>query len=123
MPNTTRWSFGPFEVCPEEHQLLRSGEPVAIASKPLSLLLAMLARPGKLVTKAELFGTVWTGTVVSDAALSRAVHELRIALGDDAAAPRYIATVHGLGFRFVSTVSGEQAAAPPTQEAIPARQR
>ena len=119
MPHTTRWRFGPFEVNADEHQLIRDGEPAAVTRKPLSLLMALLARPGKLVTKAELFDTVWAGKVVSDAALSRAMHQLRTALGDDAAAPRYIATVHGLGFRFVGAVEGEVAAAARPDPALP----
>jgi len=120
MPHTTRWRFGPFEVDADEYQLLHDGEPVALTRKPLSLLLTLLARPGKLVSKAELFDTVWAGTVVSDAALSRAMHALRCALGDDAAAPRYIATVHGLGFRFLAAVHGVQAAASSAEAAVPA---
>ena len=114
MANRSRWRFGPFEVDAQEHQLRRDGTPIALARKPLSLLTTLLARPGRLFTKAELFETVWAGSVVSDAALSRAVRELRVALEDDTAAPRYIATVHGIGFRFVATVEGETRAAPET---------
>ena len=104
MPSTSRWRFGPFEVDAQEHRLLRGSEPVAVTRKALALLVILLGRPGKLFTKAELFETVWAGTVVSDAALSRAIRELRVVLGDDAGAPRYIATVHGLGFRFVAAI-------------------
>ena len=42
------------------------------------------------------------------AALSRVIRELRVTLGDDAAAPRYIATAHGLGFRFVAVVATDE---------------
>src|SRR5262249_22043255 len=56
----------------------------------------------ELVSKADLFEQVWPGVIVGDAALSRAVHEVRLALGDSASEPRYIATVHGLGFRFIA---------------------
>ncbi len=104
MPNPSRWRFGHFEVDALEHQLRRDGEIVPVTRKSFALLATLLSRPGKLFTKAELFETVWAGTVVSDAALSRAIRELRVGLGDDAAAPRYIATAHGLGFRFVAAV-------------------
>ena len=105
MPSPSRWRFGPFEVDALEHQLRRDGEVVGVTRKSFALLATLLSRPGKLFTKAELFEIVWAGTVVTDAALSRAIHELRVALGDDAAAPRYIATAHGLGFRFVALVA------------------
>jgi predicted ATPase/DNA-binding winged helix-turn-helix (wHTH) protein len=107
MANVQRWRFGPFEVDVAEHRLLRDGEPVALTRKAFALLAELLRRPGRLVTKAELFDTVWAGTVVTDAALSRVIRELRVALGDDASASRYIATAHGLGFRFVAVVAGD----------------
>ena len=107
MVTVQRWRFGPFEVDAGEHRLLRDGEPVAVTHKALALLTELLRRPGRLVTKTELFETVWAGRVVTDAALSRVIRELRVALGDDAAAPRYIATAHGLGFRFVAVVAVE----------------
>ena len=73
--------------------------------KAFALLTELLRRPGRLITKTELFETVWAGRVVTDAALSRVIRELRVALGDDAGTPRYIATAHGLGFRFVAVVA------------------
>ncbi|MEO5883777.1 MAG: AAA family ATPase [Caldimonas sp.] len=114
MQNPARGRFGPFEVDAQEHQLRRDGIPVGVTRKSLSLLIVLLGRPGKLFTKAELFETVWAGTVVSDAALSRAIRELRVVLGDDAGAPRFIATVHGVGFRFVGPIEGEPTT--PTNE-------
>ncbi len=102
-----RWRFGPFEADAGEHRLSRDGHVVPVTRKSFALLATLLGRPGRHFTKAELFETVWAGSVVTDAALSRAIRELRVALGDDAAAPRYIATAHGLGFRFVALVSLE----------------
>ncbi|MEO8524132.1 MAG: AAA family ATPase [Caldimonas sp.] len=119
MVNVQRWRFGPFEVDVAEHRLLLDGQPVAVTRKAFALLVELLRRHGRLATKAELFDTVWAGTVVTDAALSRAIRELRVALGDDAAAPRYIATAHGLGFRFVASLEGE-AATPSVARTDPA---
>ena len=102
--STPLWRFGPFEADAAEHQLRRDGEIVPVTRKSFALLATLLSRPGKLFTKADLFDSVWAGTVVTDAALSRAIRELRGALGDDAGAPRYIATAHGLGFRFVAAI-------------------
>jgi predicted ATPase len=65
----------------------------------------LVERPGQLVTKDELLAAVWAGTVVSEAALTKGVHELRQALNDDAHAPRYIATVHRRGLRFLALVT------------------
>lgn len=100
-----RWRFGPFEVDLQEQRLWGAGQVVPVTRKALALLASLIARPGKLVTKGELFATVWAGTAVTDSALSRVVRELRVALGDDALSPTYIETAHGLGFRFIASVS------------------
>src|SRR5262245_12492803 len=102
MRGTHRWRFGPFDVDVSEHRLLKHGQVVPITHKALALLVSLLQRPGELVSKAELFEQVWPGVIVTDAALSRAVHEVRSALGDSASEPTYIATAHGLGFRFIA---------------------
>jgi len=120
MAQVQRWRFGPFEVDVAEHRLLRDGEPVALTRKAFALLAELLRRPGRLVTKVELFDTVWAGTVVTDGALSRVIRELRVALGDDAAVPRYIATAHGLGFRFVAVVAGDDGPTQPALAGMPA---
>jgi DNA-binding winged helix-turn-helix (wHTH) protein len=106
-----RWRFGHFVADAREQQLTRDGQVVTLTHKAFTLLATLLGRPGQLITKAELFDTVWAGRVVTDAALSRSIHELRAALGDDASAPRFIATVHGLGFRFIAPVASEGAGA------------
>ncbi|MBL8700063.1 MAG: AAA family ATPase [Alphaproteobacteria bacterium] len=118
-------SFGPFRVDAQEQRLWRDGVAVPVTRKSFALLAALLARPGRLVTKTELFDTVWHGASVSDAALSRCIRELRVALGDDAATPRYIETAHGRGFRFVAPVSAMPGAAAPPASAVesPMRRR
>lgn len=120
MPPKARWRFGRFEADLQEHELRRDGVPIAVTRKSFAVLAALLGRQGKLVTKIELFDTVWAGSIVTDAALSRAIRELRVALGDDAAAPRYIATAHGLGFRFVAALVPEPVAAAPAMAPSPA---
>lgn len=48
--------------------------------------------------------TVWGDTVISEAALSKAVARLRKALDDDPSSPRYLETVHSQGYRFIAEV-------------------
>ncbi len=105
MKELARWQFGPFQADALQRQLWRGGVLVPLRAKPFALLGELLKQPGKVLSKDDLFATVWAGRVVTDSALSRAVHELRSALGDDATAPCYIATVHGLGLRFVAPLS------------------
>ena len=107
-----RWRFAPFELDQAEQRLLRAGQAVPLTPKAFALLVLLLQRAGQLVAKHELFATVWAGRAVTDAALARVLRELRLALGDDAAQPRYVQTAHCLGLRFVAAVDAEQPAAP-----------
>lgn len=107
--------FDAFTLDARERRLTRDGEAVALASRYFDLLVALASRPGSLVDKATLFAEVWPGVVVGDAALSQGIRALRVALGDDAARPRFIETVAGHGYRFIAPVEtlGDAAAAPP----------
>src|SRR5262249_12743746 len=67
-------------------------------------------RPGRLVTKDELWQSVWPGIAVSDAALTVCIREIRQQLHDDARAPRIIETVHRRGFRLIAPTIDRQAA-------------
>ena len=64
---------------------------------------------------------VWAETVVSEGTLTRCLSLLRQALGEDARQPRYIATVHRLGYRFVAPVTQEERTTLPGAPARPAR--
>lgn len=94
----TSLRFGPYQLHPIQGLSIR-GREVRVTPKSLAVLAVLARRPGQLVTKAELFDTVWSNRVVSDAALSSCIRELRQALGDNARQPRYIETMHGRGFR------------------------
>jgi DNA-binding winged helix-turn-helix (wHTH) protein/predicted ATPase len=96
--------FAPFVLSPDEGRLRSGGDVVPLRPRSLAVLHYLALRPGRLVTKEELFAAVWPGVVVSDVVLAVCVSELRKALGDTAKTPRYIETVHGRGYRFVAKV-------------------
>lgn len=106
-------AFPPFRLEPDNAQLWRGEVPVALRHKSFALLCYLAERPGRLVTKDELLAALWPGTFVSDVVLKVCVNELRQALGDDAKEPRFIATVHRRGYRFVAAVTP---VAPPAEE-------
>ena len=85
--------------------------------KVMQILLRLIAADGKLVSKEELVDSVWEGNRVADSALTRGMSELRRALGDDAANPRYIETIPKRGYRLI------QAAVPTESQLHEARQR
>jgi DNA-binding winged helix-turn-helix (wHTH) protein len=113
-----RYSFGPCVLDVQARQVLRDGRPVHLAPKAFDLLAALVACRPRVLTKAEARAQLWPGTHVSDANLPNLVKEVREALGDDAREPRYVRTVHGVGYAFCGDARGQ--AGPTEPSALPA---
>lgn len=112
--------FGPFIVDRSAYRVTREGAPVDLTPKLLDLLLHLIDHAGTLVTKEALLDALWPGANVTDNALTQAVSELRQALGDVPAAPRYIRTVARRGYRFIAPVTVLNAEPAPRSEPPPA---
>jgi DNA-binding winged helix-turn-helix (wHTH) protein len=84
-----RISFGPFEVHAATGELRRRGIHVRLSGQPFQLLLALLSRPGELVTREQLRNQIWPdGTFVDfEGGLNAAMNKLRRALNDSADNP------------------------------------
>lgn len=95
------YRFGDVEVEPRAHRLSRAGRAVAVEPKAYALLLVLLEHAGEVVERDRLLDAVWGHRHVTPGVLNRCVAQLRKALGDDPAQPRYLQTVHTLGYRFV----------------------
>ncbi len=77
---------------------------LTLTPKAFNVLEYLLLHFDELITRERLLDTVWGDSVVSSRALDTRIHELREALGDNPAGPRYIETVPGQGYRFVGVV-------------------
>jgi Tol biopolymer transport system component/DNA-binding winged helix-turn-helix (wHTH) protein len=98
------YDFGPFRLDPVKRRLLRDGEPVALTPKAFETLLALVQQSGKTVEKDDLMRRVWPDAAVEENNLNQNITALRKCLGDSRQASRYIATIPGLGYRFVAEV-------------------
>ena len=98
--------FADFELDIDAGELRRAGKRVAMAKKPFSMLCYLAANAERAVPKQELLRRLWPKVVVSDAAFASALKDLRRALGDEGARPRFISTVRGRGVRFVGERAG-----------------
>lgn len=99
-----------------DERLWVADEPRHVNGKAFLLLQMLMQRPQMLVTKDEIFDSVWNGLAVSDSVLTTAIKELRQALDDDARQPKLIETVHRRGYRFMVPVTASDdvpVAAPP----------
>lgn len=95
-------TFGSYWFDCQTGQLWRGKQEVRLAPKVAAVLRSLIERPGQVVTKEELFAAAWSDTIVSDAALTTCIQELRQALHDNARKPRFIETVHRRGFRWLT---------------------
>jgi TolB-like protein/DNA-binding winged helix-turn-helix (wHTH) protein/Tfp pilus assembly protein PilF len=118
--------FGTFEFDFQSGELWSNGRKLALQSQPAQVLSLLLSRPGQLVTREELRRLIWADDtfVDFDPALNVAINKVRLALGDSAAAPRFVETVPRRGYRFLADVrvldtSGD--GAPKPAPAPPAR--
>ena len=109
------YGIGEFELDPLKFELRRAGEAIAIEPQVLALLLLLVEKRDRLISKDEIVDSVWKGRIVSDSAVTSRVKSARHALGDDGRQQRVIRTVHGKGYRFVAEVR-----APPPTAASPA---
>jgi DNA-binding winged helix-turn-helix (wHTH) protein len=117
-----RWLFAGCVFDEANWILLVDGRGVAIETKPLELLRALLLRGGELVSKDELLDQIWPDVTVVEASLTTAVHKLRSALGDEQRDSHIIQTVPKIGYRIgVPIEVGECAsavAAPAPAQAL-----
>jgi TolB-like protein/DNA-binding winged helix-turn-helix (wHTH) protein/Tfp pilus assembly protein PilF len=128
---TPVYQFGPFVLDASKRRLLRDGEVVRLTPKAFETLLALVEMRGKTIEKDELLKRVWGDTVVEENNLNQSITALRKALGDSRSESQYIATIPGLGYRFVADVreespaetSTETAASPVVAESRMARSR
>jgi TolB-like protein/DNA-binding winged helix-turn-helix (wHTH) protein/Flp pilus assembly protein TadD len=88
-----------------KRRLLRDGAPVPLTPKAFDTLLALVRQRGRTVEKDDLMKKVWPGAVVEENNLNQNITALRKSLGDSRHDSRYIATIPGLGYRFVADVS------------------
>lgn len=93
-------------------RIVRPGGAARVEPRVMDVLLALVARAGRTVSRDELIEAVWGHPNVSDEALSRCVSLVRKALGDDHGKPRFVETVPKRGYRLL------QPAAPAAEPAI-----
>jgi DNA-binding winged helix-turn-helix (wHTH) protein len=121
----TAYRFGSFVLEPLQKRLVDARRrTVPLTPKAFDTLLCLVERSGELVSKQQLLERVWPHVVVEEAILARNVADLRKALGDDAAVPRFIETLPKRGYRFIAEVSIESGGvAHPAMPGVSAEER
>jgi DNA-binding winged helix-turn-helix (wHTH) protein len=114
-----QWHFERFRLDPDNARLWHAERSIDLSLKAFGVLHYLVTHAGQLVTKEAFLDALWPNTAVSDASLRMAIREIRRALGDAAQAPRFIATVHRLGYRFLPPVRRIERAAISPESGLP----
>lgn len=99
--------FGSFEVDTRSGELRRNGRKVKLSGQPFDVLVALLEKPGQVVTREELREKLWSQDTFVDFehGLNTAINKVREALGDKTDNPRFIETLPRRGYRFLAPVT------------------
>src|SRR4249919_2489204 len=117
------WRFDDVEVRGRANEVRRGDRTIGVEPKAHAVLMVLLARAGEAVGREALLDTVWGHRHVTPSVLNRIIAQLRRALGDDAANPKYIQTLHGRGYRFMvqpQRLEGDDESDAPAAAAAPA---
>jgi DNA-binding response OmpR family regulator len=95
--------FGPLRIDVAGRQVFIDDQPITLTRTEFDVLAALSARPGVVFSRRQLLDVVWAQTWVGNEHLVDVhIGHLRRKLGDDPAAPRYVITIRGVGYRMGS---------------------
>jgi TolB-like protein len=101
-----RFGFDTFELDVQSGELRKNGTQVKLQLQPFKVLSLLVARAGHTVTREEIRRHVWGGETFVDyeQGLNYCIRQIRAALGESTAQPRYIETHPRRGYRFLILV-------------------
>ncbi len=102
--------FSVFELDLDSAELFKQGQKVKLQGQPFEVLLALLDRPGEVVSRGELKQKLWPSDTAGDfdQGLNRAINKLRDALGDSGESPHFVETLPRRGYRFIGSIQEEK---------------
>jgi two-component system, OmpR family, response regulator RegX3 len=99
---------GPVRVDFARREVRTGAGPVHLSRREFDLLSLLLSPPGQVRTRDELIDRLWSGRDLTDSrTLDTHIRRLRVKLENDPAAPQFLVTVRGVGFRFDADGGGE----------------
>jgi DNA-binding winged helix-turn-helix (wHTH) protein/TolB-like protein/tetratricopeptide (TPR) repeat protein len=116
-----QYLVGDYVIDTARYRISSVGAAVPVEPKVFDLLVYLIRNRDRVVTREELFETVWDGRAVSDATLSNHVKSARKVLGDSGELQRTIQTIRGRGYQFIAPVSEVAGGADdPANSSVPA---
>jgi predicted ATPase/DNA-binding winged helix-turn-helix (wHTH) protein len=113
------YQFGPFNFFPAQHLLEENGAQKKISGPAMDLLVALVERPGEIISNDELRLIVWPDTKVDEGSLRVHMSGLRKALGENGAEGKFIINLSGKGYSFVASLTRQQVSQAKQVRAAP----
>jgi len=114
------YQCGDLRICPSLGTITNaSGASVRLGLVNMKVMEALLARAGDVVSRNDLYQTVWKNQVVSDDALTRCIADIRAELRVFSGRDDWIETLPKRGYRWLGTVREVEAGAPRVAEPQP----
>lgn len=100
-----RYRFADVELDFEGYKARRGGEALELSPREFELLRYLIERKGETVTRDQLLEDVWGyESYPSTRTVDTHIAKLRAKIGDSGSEPRYILTIHGVGYKFIDPV-------------------
>ena len=109
--------FGDHRLDTERRELHRGSARISVEPQVFDLLIYLLQNRDRVVSKDDLFASVWGGRVVSESTLTSRINAARKALGDSGEDQKLIRTIARKGVRFVGIVDTSSNGVEPTHYA------
>ncbi|MBZ0294586.1 MAG: response regulator transcription factor [Anaerolineae bacterium] len=98
-PQAQLWRVGELEVNAETHTVTRAGQRIDLTPTEFDLLVALVSRPGRVFSRAELLDRLDDSFAAYERAVDVHIKNLRAKLEVDSRNPEYVETVYGVGYR------------------------
>jgi len=105
MPSIDKYLIGAYSFDTTSGNLTKDGKTKRLSPRAAEVLSLLASTPGQVVTRDKVHESVWAGRIVTDAQVSKAINELRAALGDTTEPRKYIETLPKRGYCLVCTVA------------------
>jgi DNA-binding response OmpR family regulator len=92
---------GTFKFDLKAYKLYKNESFIDLSYKENMLMKFFMEHPQQVFTKQQLYENVWSDTIIDDNAIMVYIHNLRKKIEEDRKAPKHIATVWGIGYKFV----------------------
>ena len=110
--NHKRYRFGNVLIDKDQRVVVVGGQEVEVQPRVFDLLVYLIRKRDRAVSKQELQDQIWPGMFMSETVLSHTVMKARKAVGDDAQNQSVIKTLHGHGYRFIAQLEADDSEAP-----------